>query len=100
MTVLRDTGSTGVVVKKQFVRPEEMAGDTRRCVLIDKTALLPCGEHIQPHPYFNGSIESTGMKDAVCDLTFGNIPSSQPLKLQSVSLQHPPESERVVMEES
>lgn len=40
VTVLRDTGCTGVVTKKQFVRPEEMTGRKKRCVLIDKTALL------------------------------------------------------------
>lgn len=75
--VLRDTGCTGVVVKTRFVRPEQLTGNVRKCVLIDSTARLCPVARIYVHtPYCSGEVEAICMENSICDLIIGNIPEA------------------------
>ena len=75
--VLRDTGCTGVVVKLKFVKPEELTGDQKRCVLIDKTVRICKVAKINVDtPYLKGEVYATCLDDAVCDLIIGNVPGA------------------------
>ena len=75
--VLRDTGCTGVVVKEGLVKPEQMTGNIKKCVLIDNTARLCPVARIAVHtPYYSGEVEAICMKNAICDLIIGNIPEA------------------------
>lgn len=72
--VLRDTGCTGVVIKSKFVKPEQMTGDNKRCLLIDRTArICPVARISIRTPYYTGEVEATCMTNAICDLIIGNI---------------------------
>lgn len=72
--VIRDTGCTGVVVKREFIKPEELTGGIRKCVLVDKTVrICPVARLNINTPYFRGEVMATCLNDAVCDLIIGNI---------------------------
>lgn len=82
--VLRDTGCTGVVVKRKFVKEDQMTGNSKRCVLIDRTARVCPVARITIHtPYYSGEVEATCMPDAICDLIIGNIAGASPPILDS-----------------
>lgn len=74
VTVLRDSGCSGVVVRRNLVKEDQLSGEQRACVLIDGTVkCFPVG-HIQVNtPYFVGHTEAICMEKPVYDLIIGNI---------------------------
>ena len=75
---LRDSGSQGVVVKKQFVSEDHYTGQYGFMVLIDKSIRkVPTAKVQVDTPYFPGGVEAQVLPDAVCDLVIGNIPGAR-----------------------
>ena len=75
VTVLRDTGCSSAVVRKELVKDEQLTGRIQRCILIDGTvrsALV--AEILVDSPYFKGRIEALCMSQPIYDLILGNIP--------------------------
>lgn len=72
--VLRDTGCSGVVVKRDLVTDDQLTGEVQRCVLIDGTVrnVEEASIYVDT-PYFTGNVKALCMKEPVYDLILGNI---------------------------
>ena len=74
MTVLRDTGCSGVVVKKKFVKDCQYTGRHGFMTLIDKTIRkAPIARINIDTPYFTGEVDALCLPDAIYDVFIGNI---------------------------
>ena len=75
ISVLRDTGCSGAVVKLDLVNKEQFTGETQHCVLIDGTVRkVPVAKVSVDTPYFRGEIQALCMKNPVYQLILGNLP--------------------------
>ena len=71
--VLRDTGCSGIVVKKNLV------SDVNVMLLIDNTARkVPIARITVDTPYRKGQVEAQCLPDAIYDLIIGNVPGARP----------------------
>ncbi|XP_069138852.1 uncharacterized protein [Argopecten irradians] len=74
VTVLRDTGCGGVVLKRSLARPDQMTGESRTCTLADGSTLqVPIAMVEIDTPYYEGSVIAWCMETPVYDLIVGNI---------------------------
>ena len=75
VTVLRDTGCSSAVVRKDLVKDEQLIGRIQKCILIDGTVRrAPVANIFVYSPYFKGMIEALCMRKPIYDLILGNIP--------------------------
>ena len=73
--VLRDTGCSGIVVKKNLVSEDQFTGDFNVMLLIDNTARKVSIAKIDVNtPYLKGQEERQCLPDTICDLVIGNVP--------------------------
>ena len=74
VTLLRDTGCSGVVLKRELVRDEQLNEKSQICVLIDGTQLQASVANVYiDMPYYTGNAEAWCMNNPVYDLILGNI---------------------------
>lgn len=74
VTLLRDTGCSGVVIKRDLVSDDQLNGKTQLCILIDGTKLTaPVANVFIDTPYYTGNVEAWCMNNPVYDLVLGNI---------------------------
>ena len=74
MKTLRDTGCSGVVVKKDLVRDDQFTGKMRYILLIDKMIQeVPLIKLQIDTPYLKGEVEAQCFPDAIYDLIIGNV---------------------------
>ena len=72
--VLRDTGCTGVVVRRDLVSDEQMLGKELDVTLINESKLkYPVACISVECPFFNGTTEALCMEDTLYDLVIGII---------------------------
>ena len=72
--VLRDTGCSGIVVKKNLVSEDQFTGDFNVMLLIDNTARkVPIARITVDTPYLKGQVEAQCLPDAIYDLIIGNV---------------------------
>ena len=77
--VLRDTGCSGIVVKKNLVSEEQFTGNFNVMLLIDNTARKVTIARITVDtPYRKGQVEAQCLPDAIYDLIIGNVPGARP----------------------
>ena len=77
--VLRDTGCSGKVVKKNIVSEDQFTGDFNVMLLIDNTTRKVLIERITVDTrYFKGQVEAQCLPDAIYDLIIGNVPGARP----------------------
>ena len=77
--VLRDTGCSGIVVKKNLVSEDQFTGDFNVMLLIDNTARkVPIARITVGRPYLKGQVEEQCLPDAIYDLIIGNVPGARP----------------------
>ena len=75
--VLRDTGCSGIVVKKNLVSQDQFTGDFNVMLPIDNTARkVPIARITVDTPYLKGQVEAQCLPDAIYDLIIGNIPGA------------------------
>ena len=75
---LRDTGCSGVVVKKKFVQNDQLTGKTKYIVRIDNSLLrVPVAKITVTTPYLEGEVEALVLEDALYDLIIGNVPGAR-----------------------
>ena len=73
--VLRDTGCSSVVVRRDLVTRERLTGATKLCVLLDGTVRkFPVARISVSCPYYVGDCEALCAENPVYDLILGNIP--------------------------
>ena len=76
---LRDTGCSGVVVRKKFVKDNQYTGEYRYILLIDNTVRRVPTVNIQiDTPYLKGEVEAQCLPDALYDLIIGNVEGAWP----------------------
>src|SRR5678816_1885215 len=74
VSVFRDTGCSGVIAKKRFVKDHQFTGKIRKMLLIDNTLRTAPEARIWIQtPFYTGYVEALCLKDALYDLTLGNI---------------------------
>ena len=78
VSVLRDTGCSGVVIKRDLVADEELTGRFGYMLLIDKTIRkVPIAKVFIDTPYFTREVEAQCLPDAMYDVIIGNIPNAR-----------------------
>ena len=74
VTVLRDSGCSTIVVKRDLVEDTQLTGEETRCVLIDGTIRKTPLARIQiDTPYYTGEVEAVCMKNPLYELIIGNM---------------------------
>ncbi|XP_060070207.1 uncharacterized protein LOC132550192 [Ylistrum balloti] len=74
VTVLRDSGSDGIVVRRSLVEPSQMTGRTQVCYLVDKTPIYaPVAKVFVDTPFYTGHCEAWTLETPLYDLIIGNI---------------------------
>ena len=74
VSVLRDSGCSGVIVKRALVSDDQLTGVDQLCVLIDGTVRKTPEAHIDVcTPFFTGPLKALCMRNPVYDLIIGNI---------------------------
>jgi hypothetical protein len=86
INVLRDTGCTAIVVKRDLVPEEKLTGRTIDCVLIDGTVRkTPTAIIDVDSPYYKGQAEAICMKNPMFGLIIGNVPGARDKPESSVA---------------
>ena len=74
VTVLRDTGCSGIVVKQKFVRDTQYTGKFCNILTIDKRLIrAPMAKIEVDTPYLRKEVEAVCLEDAAYDLVIGNV---------------------------
>ena len=72
--VMRDTGCTGVVVKRCLVKDEQFTGEQRRYRMLDGTeGIARMAELHLESPYFTGHVEALCIEKPLFDVIVGNV---------------------------
>ncbi|XP_033733588.1 uncharacterized protein LOC117322759 [Pecten maximus] len=75
VSVLRDTGCSGIVVKRNLVSEQQLTSKVVTCVLIDGTVRkVPVAKIVVDTPYFKGETDVLCFENPIYDLIIGNIP--------------------------
>ena len=72
--ILRDTGCSGIVVKKDLVAKDQFTGDFKVMLLIENTTRkVPIARIYVDTPYLKGHVEAQYLSDPIYDLFIGNV---------------------------
>ena len=76
--VPRDTGCSGIVVKKELVSEDQFTGNLNVMLLIDNTARkVPIAKIDVNTPYLKGQMEAQCCPDIIYDQVIGNVPGAR-----------------------
>ena len=79
VSVLRDSGCSGAVIRKSLVLPQQMTGKESTCVLIDGTVRkVPVARIHVDTPYLVDRIDVLCMQNPLYDLILGNVQGIRP----------------------
>ena len=79
ITVLRDTGCTGVMIRAELVNPSQYTGSNQRLMSItSRMEEFPVAWIQIDTPVFVGSVHALCLPNPICDLIIGNIPGVHP----------------------
>ena len=74
VSVLRDSGCSGIVVRRSLISDDQLTGEHRVCVLIDGTVRkVPVANVNVNTPFFTGKVEALCMQKPVYDVILGNV---------------------------
>ena len=75
VNVLRDSGCSTVVIRRDLVEDSQLTGAELRCILIDGTIRkVPVAKVTLDTKYFKGETEAVCMRNPLYDVILGNIP--------------------------
>ncbi len=75
---LRDTGCSGIVVRRDLVKSEQMLDNVQSCILLDGSILkVPMAKVSIDTPYLTGSVIAMCMEHPIYDLVVGNVPGAR-----------------------
>ncbi len=79
VTVMRDTGCTGVVVRESLVQPDQFLSKVSTCMLVNRSKMsgIPTARVDLDTPFFKGQVEALCMTDTMYDVTIGNVDGSE-----------------------
>ena len=93
ITVMRDTGCTGAVVRRSLVAPRQMTDRVKQYRMIDGTLRTAPIAHVHiKSPYFTGELEAICVDRPLCDVIIGNIAGAEPERVD-VACQTEPDVE-------
>ena len=73
-STLRDTGCSGVVVRRSLIPMDKYLGQMQECLLADGTKVkVPVAEVKVDSPYFKGTVQAWLMENPIYDVIVGNI---------------------------
>ena len=76
--VLRDTGCTGVIVKKDLVSQDQLCGTYGYAMAFDRSAIsAPIAKIRVDTPYYVGEVNALCFREPICELIIGNIPGAR-----------------------
>lgn len=80
VTVLRDTGCSGIVVKMSKIQEEDLiVGKKQTCILADGSKVsVPIAEVSIDTPFLKGQYQVWCMENPVYNLIVGNVPDGKP----------------------
>ena len=79
VNVLRDTGCSGIVVKKNLVTEDQYTGYFSFMLLIGNTVKkVPIARITVDSPYLSGEVEARCLPDAIYDLIIGKVSGVRP----------------------
>ena len=79
ITVLRDTGCTGVMIRAELVNPSQYTGRNQRLMSItSRMEEFPVAWIQIDTPVFVGQVHALCLPNPICDLIIGNIPGVHP----------------------
>ncbi|XP_052763944.1 uncharacterized protein LOC128205922 [Mya arenaria] len=82
--VLRDTGCSGVIVKKALVYIDDITDRPQTCLMADGSKVTASIARVSiDTPYFSGDIEAWCMENPLFDVIIGNIPDAKAPVLQA-----------------
>ena len=72
--VLRDSGCSTMVIRKDLCDPDDFTGETRGCVMMGGRVIeVPVVTKTVYTPYYTGIVEGVAMDSPVYDLVIGNL---------------------------
>ncbi|KAH6933537.1 hypothetical protein HPB50_016060 [Hyalomma asiaticum] len=75
VSVLRDSGTNTVLVRKSLVNDEELTGEYSSVLLVDSSVRwLPEAKIVVSTPYYTGSVVAKCLEEPLYDLVIGNLP--------------------------
>ncbi|KAG0432419.1 hypothetical protein HPB47_020857 [Ixodes persulcatus] len=78
VTVLRDTGCSTVVVRRNLIPEEDLTGTAKAVYLVDGTdRMLPEARLWMQTPFFTGQLTAHCMESPLYDIILGNIPGAR-----------------------
>ena len=78
VSVLRDTGCSGGIVRRSMCSEDSFTGETRTCVMINGDTFTAPVVHIMVDtPYFTGRFNALAVEKPVYDIVVGNIPGAR-----------------------
>ena len=78
VSVLRDTGCSGGIIRRSMCSEDSFTGETRTCVMINgDTFTAPVVNIMVDTPYFTGRFNALSVEKPVYDLVVGNIPGAR-----------------------
>ncbi|XP_041379582.1 uncharacterized protein LOC121392444 [Gigantopelta aegis] len=79
VSVLRDTGCSGVYIRRSLVPDDQLSGKIQICLLADGTEVeAPLAELSIDTPFFTGKVQAWFMNNPVFDVILGNISGVRP----------------------
>ena len=79
VNVLRDTGCSVIVVKRELVSEGQFTGDLNCILLIDNTVRkVPIARITVDTPYLSGEVDVQCLPDRIYDLIIGSVPGARP----------------------
>ncbi len=103
VSVLRDSGCSGVVVRQELVEPSSLTGQNKMCVLIDGSVRkAPVANVYLNTPFFVGQTEALCMQNTLYDVIVGNIAGARspgdPDRHWCYSNSHEPQDQQTVVQ--
>ena len=75
VSILRDTGCSGIVAKRDLVRDDQLTGEKRILVMINRSAITVLIARCKTVSYiFSGEVEVSCITNPICDVNVGNVP--------------------------
>ena len=79
VSIVRDTGCSGIVVRRDLVRDDQLTGEKRILVMINRSAItVPITRCKIVSPIFSGEVEVSCITNFICDVIIQNVPGVHP----------------------
>ena len=76
--VLRDTGCSGVIIRRELVDEADFTGKVGHIMTVDRTLKrVPIAKVEVDTPFYVGTVEALCLQDPLFDLIIGNVPGAR-----------------------